>query len=87
MKTVVLIQYAFHILGVINIVLGVIALLFGNTTRGWDMILGGVVFIVIKYLIGFVIVVYFNNKFKKTFKDVNLKKDETFTNEDKPTLQ
>jgi len=48
------IQFVLHYLGIIGIILGIIALLFGNTTRGIELLMGGASFIVLKYLIGFI---------------------------------
>lgn len=53
---VAIVQMALHYLGLLGIGLGVIALLFGNSGRAVELIIGGVGFIVLKYLIGFVFV-------------------------------
>jgi hypothetical protein len=53
---VALIQMILHYLGVIGIFLGIIACLFGNFSRGFELIIGGAVFIGIKYLIGMIFV-------------------------------
>lgn len=45
-----------HYLSIIGIVLGVIACLFGNFSRGFELIIGGVVLMGIKYLIGMIFV-------------------------------
>lgn len=47
------IQLILHILGIIGILGGVIALIAGNSSRGWELIIGGLIFIAIKYLLGF----------------------------------
>lgn len=49
---VAIIQTILHYLGLLGIVLGIIALIFRNTDRGIELIVGGVSFIIIKYLIG-----------------------------------
>lgn len=41
-----------HYLGIIGIVLGAIALVFGNTSRAKELAIGGVSFIAVKYIIG-----------------------------------
>jgi len=51
---VAIIQTILHYLGVLGIISGVIALIFKNTERGIELLIGGVFFIVIKYIIGFV---------------------------------
>lgn len=50
---IAIIQTILHYLGIIGIVLGVIAYIFGNNSRGSELLIGGISFIVIKYLIGF----------------------------------
>ena len=50
---VVIAQTGLHYLGLLGFVLGVIALIFGNVDRGVELSVGGVGFIVLKYLIGF----------------------------------
>ena len=54
---VAIVQFILHYLGWGGIILGVIAFLFGNTGRGTELLVGGVGFILLKYLIGFVFVV------------------------------
>jgi hydrogenase-4 membrane subunit HyfE len=51
---VMVIQTILHYLGCLGILLGIVALIFGNTARGIELFIGGVVFIVIKYVIGFI---------------------------------
>ena len=53
---VAVVQFVLHYLGVLGILLGLLALLFRNTERGLELVVGGVSFIVLKYLIGFVCV-------------------------------
>jgi hypothetical protein len=48
------VQLILHCLGILGILLGLLALLFGNTERGLELIVGGVSFIVLKYVLGFV---------------------------------
>ncbi len=51
---VAVIQLILHYLGWIGMLLGTVALLFGNSTRGVELLIGGVSFIVLKYVIGIV---------------------------------
>ncbi len=51
---VAVVQLILHYLGVLGILLGLLALLFRNTERGLELIVGGVLFIVLKYAIGVV---------------------------------
>jgi hypothetical protein len=53
---IAVVQLVLHYLGVLGIVLAVVALLFRNTERGLELLVGGVAFIVLKYVIGFVCV-------------------------------
>lgn len=50
---IAIIQLILHYLSWAGMVLGVIALLFGNTDRGWTLLIGGASFMVLKYVIGF----------------------------------
>jgi hydrogenase-4 membrane subunit HyfE len=50
---IAIIQTILHYLGIIGIVLGVVAYILGNSSRGGELLIGGISFIVIKYLIGF----------------------------------
>ncbi len=47
-------QAILHYFGIIGIVLGIIAYLFGNHSRGQELFIGGILFIILKYLIGFI---------------------------------
>ena len=51
---IAIIQFILHYLALAGIILGVIALLVGNTERGWTLVVGGVSFMALKYIIGFV---------------------------------
>ena len=51
---IAIIQFILHYLGVIGIVLGIVAIIFSNTSRGVELLIGGFSFLVIKYLIGFI---------------------------------
>lgn len=46
-------QLILHCLGWGGILLGILAILVGNTGRGFELVLGGVGFIALKYVIGF----------------------------------
>jgi len=50
-------QTILHYLGLLGIALGVIAYLFGNHARGSELLIGGVSFLVLKYIIGFIYLV------------------------------
>ncbi|MFC1699913.1 hypothetical protein ACFL1I_08195 [Candidatus Omnitrophota bacterium] len=52
--TIVILQTILHYLGIIAISLGVIAYLFHNNTRGLELLIGGISFIVLKYIVGFI---------------------------------
>jgi hypothetical protein len=54
---VAVVQLILHYLGWIAIILGVVAFIAGNRGRAYDLLLGGAIFIVIKYVIGFIFVV------------------------------
>jgi len=51
---IVIVQTILHYLGLLGLLLGVIAIIFKNTNRGIELLIGGASFIVIKYLIGFI---------------------------------
>jgi len=51
---IIIIQTIFHYLGWLGLLLGVIAIIFKNTNRGIELLIGGASFILIKYLIGFI---------------------------------
>ena len=55
---IVILQAVSHYLGIIGIALGIIAYLFGNKTRGWELLIGGVSFIVLKYIIGVIYILF-----------------------------
>jgi hypothetical protein len=48
-----IVQMVLHYLGWLGVLLGIVALLFGNTPRGVELLIGGFAFIVVKYVIGF----------------------------------
>lgn len=54
---VAVVQFILHYLGILGILLGLLALLFRNTERGLELIVGGVSFVVLKYAIGFICIV------------------------------
>lgn len=49
---IALTQLVLHYLGIIGIILGLVAFVVGNEERGKTLLIGGVGFIVVKYLIG-----------------------------------
>lgn len=51
---VVITQTILHYLGLLGIILGVIALIFRNTERGIELLIGGISFIITKYLLGLI---------------------------------
>ena len=51
---VAIIQTILHYLGLLGIILGIIALIFKNTGRGIELLIGGASFIVMKYLVGII---------------------------------
>jgi len=62
---IAIIQTIIHYLGWIGVILGIIALIFSNTERGIELIIGGISFIILKYLIGFLYVLFTRKKIKK----------------------
>ncbi|MBX4192089.1 hypothetical protein KW798_01235 [Candidatus Parcubacteria bacterium] len=48
----VIVQTILHYLGWIAIILGVIALVFGNFSRAQELVLSGIGFIILKYILG-----------------------------------
>lgn len=56
MPIIAIIQFILHYLGLAGIILGIIALIFGNTGRGIELVIGGAFFIILKYIIGFICV-------------------------------
>jgi len=54
MPVIAIVQFIFHYLGWLGIILGIIALIVSNTERGIELVVGGVGFLVLKYIIGFV---------------------------------
>lgn len=57
---VAIVQFILHYLGWLGVVLGVIALVFGNVQRASELIVGGLGMIAVKYLIGLVFVALLN---------------------------
>jgi hypothetical protein len=53
---VVVVQTILHYLGWLGIVLGIIAIVCGNSARGTELLVGGFSFLVVKYLLGFLFV-------------------------------
>ena len=51
---VAVIQFVLHYLGWIGILLGVVAFVFGNTSRGVELVVGGLGCLILKYVIGFI---------------------------------
>ncbi|MBL7016857.1 MAG: hypothetical protein ISR84_04790 [Kiritimatiellales bacterium] len=49
------VQVILHYLGIIGIILGIVAFIAGNTPRGTELLIGGVGFIVLKYVLGFIV--------------------------------
>lgn len=51
---IAIVQFVLHYLGWAGIAFGAVAYLFGNSGRGSELLIGGISFIVLKYLIGFI---------------------------------
>ena len=49
---VAIVQFVLHYLGIIAILLGIVAFIFGNTGRGKELLIGGIGWLALKYLIG-----------------------------------
>jgi hypothetical protein len=47
-----IIQTVLHYLGIASLFFAVLAFVFGNTQRGWQLLLGGVIWFVIKFVLG-----------------------------------
>ncbi len=56
-SVIAIIQIILHSLGLIGITLGLTAIIFGNTDRGVDLVIGGVVFMILKYVAKFIYLV------------------------------
>lgn len=50
---IAIIQLILHYLAWAGMALGIIAFLFGNFDRGWELLIGGVSLMALKYIIGF----------------------------------
>jgi len=59
---VVIVQTILHYLGWLGLLLGVVAIIFKNTDRGIELLIGGASFIAIKYLIGFIFMLLVGKK-------------------------
>lgn len=55
LMVIAVVQMVMHYLGIAAIGLGVIALFFGNSERAIELILGGLVWLAIKYVLGFIV--------------------------------
>ena len=53
-RIIVIVQTVLHYLGIASIILGIVAYLFGNSSRGTELLIGGIVYIVLKYVIGII---------------------------------
>jgi hypothetical protein len=51
---VAIIQFILHYLALAGIIFGVIAFIFGNSTRGGELLIGGASLMALKYVIGFI---------------------------------
>jgi hypothetical protein len=54
---VAIVQAILHYLGWLGVILGVVAFLFGNRERAFELAIGGFAFILLKYVIGFIFVI------------------------------
>jgi len=50
---IAIIQLIIHTIGWVAIILGIVAVLFGNIYRGKELIIGGIGWLCLKYIIGF----------------------------------
>ncbi len=55
MGVLAIVQVILHYLGIIGIILGIVAFIVGNNARGTELLIGGVGFIVLKYVLGFIV--------------------------------
>jgi len=55
MGTLAIVQVILHYLGVIGIILSIVAFITGNKMRGTELLIGGLGFIVFKYVLGFIV--------------------------------
>lgn len=51
---IAIIQFILHYLALAGIAFGLVALLFGNSGRGWELLIGGASLMALKYIIGFI---------------------------------
>src|SRR5437867_3127927 len=51
-----IVQLVLHYLGWLGIALGIIALIFGNTARAGELVVGGISMLILKYVLGFVVI-------------------------------
>jgi hypothetical protein len=58
MGTLAIAQVILHYLGIIGIILGIIAFIAGNNARGTELLIGGFGFIVLKYFLGFIVMIF-----------------------------
>jgi hypothetical protein len=61
---IAIVQTILHYLGWLGLLGGMIALIFSNTERGIELLIGGAAFIVIKYVIGFFYIIIIGLKRK-----------------------
>jgi hydrogenase-4 membrane subunit HyfE len=54
---VAVVQTILHYLGLLGIIFGVIAFIAGNRERAGELLIGGISFLVLKYVIGFLLLV------------------------------
>ena len=57
---VAVIQAILHYLAILGVILGIIAFIFGNSSRGWELVIGGVSLFVLKFVIGAVFILMSN---------------------------
>lgn len=74
---VVVVQTILHYLGWIGILLGLVALLFGNIHRGIELLVGGISFIVLKYIIGILFMWLFGSRGPRTVRRKQSRGKET----------
>lgn len=55
MKLIIaMIQLVIHYLAILGMVMGGVAIIFGNTSRGIELLIGGIRLMVFKYLVGII---------------------------------
>ena len=58
MFIIAILQMVMHYLGIIALALGLVAYLFGNNSRGSELLLSGLTLIILKYVLGMIYLLF-----------------------------